>query len=378
MYDGLQRCSELIGAIYDCVIDPPRWPDVIGAIAREYSFANGMLSLHAFPSGVLLLMTGAGISAEWMERLAGYGPDAFETWGGAERISRMALDEPVVQSHQSQRSSWVGNRFHEEFAVPHGLFDAVAIPCVRDTTMVGSLTFGRAIAAGEVGEAELAPLRVIAPHVRRAIVISKLFDLKSVAAATFESAVDALAAGVILVDAEMRCLHVNPMARNVTGAGGALAIAGGKVAATTAAARTALAAAVALAASDEAALGRRGLGVPVRDAEQRPFVIHVLPLRRREVRPGLSQSAVAALFVTPSAAPAQFPADALALLYDLTPAETRVLLRLAGGGTIGSIAGELGVASATVRTHLQHVFEKTGCARQAELVRLVASLSAPA
>jgi len=378
MYDGLERCSELIGAIYDCVIDPQRWPDAIAAVAREYSFSNGVLSLHAFPSGALLLMTGTGISPEWMAKLADYGPEAFETWGGAERIGQMALDEPVVQSHQSPRSSWVGNRFHEEFAVPQGLFDTVAIPCVRDSTMVGSLTFGRAITAGEVGEAELVPLRVIAPHVRRAIVISKLFELKSVAVATFESALDALSAGVFLVDAEMRCIHMNPVARKVIAAGSALSVTGGKVAAATAAATAALEAAVALAARDEASLGRKGLGVPVRDSEERPFVIHVLPLRRREVRPGLSQSAVAALFVTPPAGPPQLPADALALLYDLTPAETRVVLRLAGGGTIGGIAGELGVTSATVRTHLQHVFDKTGCTRQTELVRLVASLSAPA
>jgi DNA-binding CsgD family transcriptional regulator len=359
------------------VIEPSRWEDVIGAIAREYTFANGVLTLQAFPSGTVLLATGAGVSPEWMRKFADYGPAAFETWGGAERISRIPLDEPVVQSHQTPRASWVGNRFHEDFAVPHGLFDTVAIKCAGDSTMVGSLTFGRAIAAGEIGEAELVPLRLIAPHVRRALVIGKLLELNSLVAATFESAMDALPTAVILVDAAMRCVHRNRAAAAIAESGGPLLLKSGRVVACTSTAKVALEAAVVAAAGDEAALGRRGLGVPVRDGNGDPFVIHVLPLRRGEIRPGLTPSAVAALFVTQATAPPQFPADALALLYDLTPAETRVLLHVAAGTTIAEIAGELGVRPATVRTHLHKVFDKTGCTRQAELVGLVASLSLP-
>jgi DNA-binding CsgD family transcriptional regulator len=37
----------------------------------------------------------------------------------------------------------------------------------------------------------------------------------------------------------------------------------------------------------------------------------------------------------------------------------------------------LGVSEPTVKTHLQHVFQKTGMGRQAELVKLVASYMSP-
>ena len=41
-------------------------------------------------------------------------------------------------------------------------------------------------------------------------------------------------------------------------------------------------------------------------------------------------------------------------------------------GGAAEVAEVLGIAEATVKTHLQHVFEKTGTGRQADLVKLVA------
>jgi FixJ family two-component response regulator len=41
------------------------------------------------------------------------------------------------------------------------------------------------------------------------------------------------------------------------------------------------------------------------------------------------------------------------------------------GSGLGPIADEMSVSLSTVRTHLQHVFDKTQTHRQAELVRLL-------
>ena len=74
-------------------------------------------------------------------------------------------------------------------------------------------------------------------------------------------------------------------------------------------------------------------------------------------------------------APIRMPTDAMALLYDLTPAETRVFELIAAGETPAAVAKTLGVAPSTVRTHLLHLFQKTGCQRQSELVKLGARFS---
>ena len=58
--------------------------------------------------------------------------------------------------------------------------------------------------------------------------------------------------------------------------------------------------------------------------------------------------------------------------YRLTPAETNVLRCLADGLSTRQVAEVLGMSYATVRTHLLALYQKTGCRRQAELVRLAA------
>jgi DNA-binding CsgD family transcriptional regulator len=135
--------------------------------------------------------------------------------------------------------------------------------------------------------------------------------------------------------------------------------------------------AIAQAAKDEAALGQKGIGIPIPRSSGDPLVIHVLPLRRGDMRAGLVQRAAAALFVASASGPPQLPHDALIQLYDLTPAEIRIFELICDGQTREAISSQLGVSVSTVKSHLFHVFEKTGCRRQVDLVRLARSLAFP-
>jgi DNA-binding CsgD family transcriptional regulator len=65
------------------------------------------------------------------------------------------------------------------------------------------------------------------------------------------------------------------------------------------------------------------------------------------------------------------------MMYRLTPTELRVLLAIVDVGGVPEVAAALGVAVTTVKTHLGRLFEKTGVARQADLVKLVAGFSTP-
>ena len=78
----------------------------------------------------------------------------------------------------------------------------------------------------------------------------------------------------------------------------------------------------------------------------------------------------------PSGAPAT-PLQAFGALHGLTPAELRCLAEIALGRNVPEAAAALGVAATTARSHLNSIFEKTGTASQAELVRLVASFAPP-
>jgi DNA-binding CsgD family transcriptional regulator len=372
-----EKLSAMIGAIYDCAVAPDRWETTLQGIRTELCFATAVLAVNALPAGDVTIFAASGIAPQWLDRIWGYGEETLELWGGPARISQFPLDEPIVQSQVTDRATWKNNRWITEWGDPQGLWDAVGFAFARDATMIGNLTFGRHRTAGEVGEAELAGLRLIAPHVRRAVAISHLLEVKTLEAVTFASALETLTVGVVLVDEHLGIVHANSAAGAMLRARDPMRSQQGRLTLAYAEANNALQRAVAIAARREMDLGRRGIGIPMRRADGTPCVAHVMPLRAGEIRPGLAQRAPAAVFVAPAASPPRMPADALALLYDLTPAESRIFELIADGQAPSDVAVVLGIAPSTVKTHLLRVFDKTGCSRQAELVKLAASMSLP-
>jgi DNA-binding NarL/FixJ family response regulator len=54
-----------------------------------------------------------------------------------------------------------------------------------------------------------------------------------------------------------------------------------------------------------------------------------------------------------------------------------VLAALCDAGAISGVAEQVGVSEATIKTHIQHLFGKTGTNRQTELIKLVAAHTSP-
>jgi DNA-binding CsgD family transcriptional regulator/PAS domain-containing protein len=380
---GAATLSGLIGSIYDCALDPQRWPETLKHIQHELDFGGASLSVTAMPSGKVLLeiMSLPKFIARWAKLIeltrTKWGPNAAEMWGGLDKFRSLPLGEPIVLSQLRNRSEWTSNPIYSKWGRRFGIHDILAIGLARDTTMMGSLALVRFASQGDIGEVEMEATGLLIPHLQRAVAISKLLDLKSVAAATFETALDTLAVAVILTDADLRIVHANTAARALFMSRGSLHSQGGKLSLRSTAASAALALAVRQAASNEATIGKRGIGVPAIDLDGAPSVLHVLPLNHGELRPGLAPSAVAAIFVAPAVSPTPPPHDAVAALFDLTQAEARVFAQIAEGKTQAEIANALGVEGSTVKTHLLHIFAKTGTHRQAELVKLAASMALP-
>lgn len=113
---------------------------------------------------------------------------------------------------------------------------------------------------------------------------------------------------------------------------------------------------------------------PLRDADDKAaLVAHIIPIRRSAQ--DIFAGSYALLVVTPVSTPAAPPIELMRSLFDLTPSEARVARGLAVGETLEEIAASGGVAISTVRSQLRQVLEKTGCARQAEVVSLLANVT---
>ncbi len=362
-----EEFSALVGSIYDCALEPGLWPGVLTALAREMDFSNALLALQRMPDGAVLLDVSIGIAQDDLERMRTFSSDVVEQWGGVDRLMAFPLDEPQVLSWVNPQMN--ESRFAREWGLPLGLTDTMAIAFTRDGASLSSLGMGRHVDQGPITEAEVALARLFAPHLKRAVTISRLLEANSVERANFAAVLDGLAVAVLLVRPDLHLLHANRAGEAMIRTGDPLGLRRGRITAPSGVA-TALAAALA---APRDGLARRGLGVPARRADGAEMVLHVLPLDT--ARP--LADAAAAIFVAPAAHPPPAPLAAVAALFGLTPAEVRVLELMCAGRASAEVAAALGVAEATVRTHVLRLFDKTCTHRQAELVRLVASFTLP-
>lgn len=82
-------------------------------------------------------------------------------------------------------------------------------------------------------------------------------------------------------------------------------------------------------------------------------------------------SAIEAFSVATLRSPGPADQDRLMQYFGLTEAERVVTRLLITGLSTSEMVGKLGSSIATIRTHLNHVYEKTGTSRQAELVAVL-------
>ncbi len=221
-------------------------------------------------------------------------------------------------------------------------------------------------------------MRLIAPHIRQAVLIGSHIGLGSAEAATLADTLDGLSAGMCLVDAAGHIVHANAACQALLDAGDFLTAIEGRLVARDPKIDQALRELFAAAARGDAASGAQGIAVSLRAWDGSRYVAHVLPLtsgaRRRA---GIAYSATAALFLCKVATEIPSSPDVIARAYNLTPTELRVLLAIVEVGGVPDVATALGVAESTVKTHLSRLFVKTGAARQADLVKIVAGFATP-
>jgi DNA-binding CsgD family transcriptional regulator len=287
------------------------------------------------------------------------------------------IGEPIGTVDIMAIEDFQKTRFYQEWRRPQGVVDFVA--AALDRTATCAVLFGvfRQHRHGFVDDDTRWRMRQIVPHIRRAILIGKVIEHKTAMATTFADALDGLSAGMFVVDAEGRIVHTNTSGQALLDDGDALDGTHGRIRPTDAAAARALKDIVA-ASGDDAAIGIKGIAVPLMGRDGQRYAAHVLPLTAgARQHTSASYAAVAAVFVRKAEIEAPSAPDIIAKHYRLTPTELRVLLAIVDIGGVRETSEALGIGEATVKTHLHRVYGKTGASRQADLVKLVASFSSP-
>jgi len=374
--EEIELVSSLIGDIYDAALDPSLWSAVL---YRSRKFIGGsaaaLFSRDATCKSLNVYYDDGGIDPHYKQPYF----DKFMKLDPYATSHVLAeIEEPIRTTDLPPYDEFLETRFNKEWARPQGLMDFTSVVLDKSATSAAMFGLFRHERDGLVDEETRRRMRLIMPHIRRAVLIGRTINLATVEAATLAEALDGLSAGLFLVDPTGRIVHANASGRAMTNECSVLRTVDGKLVATEANATTTLNETFIAAGGGDAVLGTKGIAVPLSTRNGEHHIAHVLPLTSgARQHAGARYAAAAALFVHRAARPTPLLPEAIARLYKLTPSELRVLLSVVQVGGVPETAEALGMAEMTVKTHLHRLFGKTDATRQADLVKMVAGFSSP-
>lgn len=366
----------IIEDVYDAALDPGLWPEALERTAEYVGGCASSVMAHDARDRSAIFYYSWGDDPEYTRRY-------FETYikinpilapsAACARVGLVTSASALLDWDEYRRS-----RFFKEWVAPQGYLDAAHAMLDVTPTSYASLGVVRHERQGKVDAEVFRRMHALLPHYRRAVLIGRAIEEHSERAAELEDALDRVSAGVFLVGADGEIRHANASGTAMLAQRGAVREIDGRLSAANPGAHRRLRASLLAASRGDAAVGKNSVSLELQGMGEDVVVAHVLPLtsgqRRRAARP---RKSVAAVFVRRASVDLASPFEFLKDRYQLTAAELRILTGVVQLGGALKVAEAFGLSEATVRTHLAHLYAKTGAHGQVELVKLVASLVAP-
>ncbi|WP_152998667.1 helix-turn-helix transcriptional regulator [Sphingopyxis sp. H115] len=365
-----ETLNALIGHIYDSVLEPERWNDTLARITGalcplSWEAAFLLWEGSSPPRARFVAATGlaAGVQEIYTAVYAGNHP-----W--SRKLMRYGNGSVVDSFDIITREEFAESAFFQNFLAPWGIDRLVGVLLDRR----GGERLGLLLPGPGDRDVERLKrgLRILAPHIQRAMRISDRVASLELAAGAARAAADLAPFAIFSLDDQLRILAANSRAARYERAG-IVSLVQDRFAFTHPAAQKKL---LDLARTPNPtglafqAVGPSGSECPVLAARVSP-----------QTAPQIGGFSVgASLIVTLGSAPGETPVvqiDRVAQWFDLTPAEARLAVALAGGQTLQDYAALRAVSLNAVRFLLKGIFRKTGATSQAQLVAMLARLPSP-
>ena len=359
--------ADLEALTYEAALQPGLWPQVAEEASRAFEAPcitlgvvgrDGNEVMRAATQGVGELSMAGYMTPETNPGLA---------FSALTPPTTVELRDRMVPDSDLERSG-----FYQELMRPLDLWHVAIVNAHRDSTVFAPMGLLRGRKERPFGDIELTALRALAPHLNRALRVTlRVREIEARAGALAEMSDRALTA-IVVTDAFGRVAEANSLARAVLVEGDGLLIRDGVLRAARSddnARLTRLILEAAGGVDGKTFIRKSGVMQVARPSCRRPLALVVSPPRNAASPFGRSH-AVCVSFADPERAP-EADADLIARLYGLTAREAAVAALLLEGRSPRETADRLAMTENTVRTHIRHVFDKTGVERLADLVRLL-------
>ena len=355
----------LVGLTYDTAMDGRDWTDVLKQITARIDAKSAMLRIVDYTKSQVGFFDSVGIDPAYRQAYSRHYVnvdiyrDLFET-APVGVIMRSNQIPGYEKRHKTE--------FFNDYQKPQDMEYVCGSVLTRNDDLTIQFGAHRSKRTRDFGQDEFDFLQTVLPHLVRAVQMRQLLAAESNRQALAEAALNQLRLGVLLMDAQARPIFVNHMAEHhIAVSNGALKLSLDGLKTRRPEDTTSLLRLIANAASTTAGEGL-SVGGEMRIACGNGSFLQlcVVPLSRQ---------CLGSSFAAPStcAGPGSvhLPWRRVALCYGLTPAEAKLAVQLANGGSLEEAAEYLGISIHTARTHLKAIFAKTGTRRQSELVAML-------
>ncbi len=359
--------NNLIGSIYECVLHPEQWNDTLGRISAALCPLNWESSFLIWESSspprarfVAANGLAAGVQEMYTAVYAGDNP-----W--SKRIAQFRIGSVIDTDEIMSREEFADSALSRDFLGPWGIGRLVAVLLDRK----GGERLGLIIpgpADREIGGLKRG-LRVLAPHLQRALRISHRLASLELAADAAIVAANSAPFAIFSLDQDLTILAANQRVPAYEQAGIIKTI-GNKLSFVDPSAHQRL---VTL----QRSLPPAGAAFQAVDGKGRDCPVlgaRIEPSRAKAI--GGTQAG-AALIITLGSSPGETPVveiDRMAQWYGLTPSEARLAVAINVGQSVQDYAAERAISTNAARFLLKGIFRKTNVSSQAQLVAILAKL----
>jgi len=368
------RLLRLVADVYEAAADPVSLVRLAQTLAHAFDAGSALVVLDEMPNGRALPPTLAvpsttqNFDTRAQQAYAEYYHD-INIWlqeGLKNPLPAVVLCNEIVDEATLLRHEWY------DYCRETGMFHCLGTAFAIGDNVMGEIGIHRRRNEAPLVADDKSKMEQLRPHLQRALQIHHRLGMLEGGRMLGLSVLQNLAIGVIVVDAKARVLFANEIAERALGAKAGITVAGGLLSTTEPRCLGDLRRLISDSARTSAGSATIAGGVVAAGRQNgAALLLTVAPLRSQTLGFGPPLPAALITFRDPNDDVA-IDDRALVQAFGLTLAEARMASALASGMTLREYADREGITIATARTHLKHVFEKTGWRRQAQLARALA------
>jgi DNA-binding CsgD family transcriptional regulator/PAS domain-containing protein len=366
----LHQFSRLVESLYEAALHPAGWRTMAGQLASAFESGSCAIQLRDLGSGRTVILSNTDNYDA--KDIANYEAHYYATDMYVDGALKLGMNMPLIGSQIVDDNKLLQSEYYVDWLKKVGIFHLTGAMMTVDSDAMAGIGIHRAYGTDGYTEDDCQAMGLLLPHLTRALQMYRRLHGLERQGQIGLAALEALAVGVMVVDAGGRLLFSNSVAEKLLQKGRGITVSHGHLRTEFADRNLLLQHTIRAAIAGFTGRSSDGGMLVIPRSDALPLSLLVCPAPGHRTGADRLQ-ATAIIFVnnpddriTPTEA-------ALTAQFRLTPAEARLAAALLDGEHLDDYALRCGLSPHTAKTQLKAVFAKTGCGRQADLIRTVLS-----